>query len=231
MGDGGGRASRGCDDLGYDHDLGQNHAEVPAPGGLMEALLDPDPDRSARTLLRIARRDVDRFVDRILPEAAVLLGRLWLEDRAGFAEVTMATSRLQSVLREVDPGMEAPDAPLVAVVVPRGETHTLGAAVAAWRLRRAGASVMLLVGRPEEEVLAALGGGDLAAVCLSASGGEGATLAPLVKRLRAASGAPVVLGGSILVGRDPEAVRLACGADAVGRTPEDALTIARKGCP
>lgn len=232
MASSGGRASRGCDELDWVQDP-PAAALVPRdevePGGLVEALLDPDAERAARVVRRAATRDADRFVDEVLPEAARRLGLMWLEDRVGFAEVTVASARLQAVLREVDPGPEALDGPLVAIVVPQGETHTLGPAVAAWRLRRAGASVMMLLACEEREALAALGGGDLSAVCLSsAAGGDGSDLAPLVSRLRAASGAPVLLGGAILDGRDPEALRLASGADGVGTEPEAALHLARE---
>lgn len=230
MGDGGGRASRGYDEL-------ERRAEplMPAPGArhpfepapLVDILLDADPERSAEALRRIVRRGADRFVDVMLPEAARLLGEMWLDDRVGFAEVTVASARLQNALREVDPGPEAADAPLLAVVVPEGETHTLGAAVAAWRLRRAGASVMLLVGRTTDELETAVAGGDLGVVCVSSSaGGDGGALAPLVARLRRASGAPVLLGGSILEVAEAEMLRAASGADGVGRDPEEALALA-----
>ena len=199
---------------------------------LLDALLDPEPESAARVLRGIVVAGPDRFVDVLLPEAARRLGEMWRQDRIGFAEVTIASSRLQGALREVDqvdPGLDVPDAPLVAVVLRPGETHSLGATVAAWRLRRAGASVMLMLNLPIETIERNVGGGDLSAVCLSSSGGVDAeTLAGLVGRLRAASGAPVLLGGAILEDVDTEALRRACGADRVSREPEDALRLARE---
>ena len=117
-------------------------------GALLDALLDPDAERAAGRLRGIVAEGADHFVDALLPEVAWRLGEMWLQDRVGFADVTIAAARLQSALREVDPGPDLASGPLVAVVVPQGETHTLGAAVAAWRLRRAGASVMLVMNRP-----------------------------------------------------------------------------------
>lgn len=196
-------------------------------GALLDALLDPDAERAAERLRGIVAEGADHFVDALLPEVAWRLGEMWLQDRVGFADVTIAAARLQSALREVDPGPDLASGPLVAVVVPQGETHTLGAAVAAWRLRRAGASVMLVMNRPVAAIEDRIGGGQMGAICLSVSAsGDPEALAPLVRRLRKASGAPVLLGGAILAEWGREALLRISGADVVSWEPEDALRAA-----
>ena len=207
--------------------------EAPADGlaatpatDVTRALLDVDPTRWHRLAagLSAPRGDVAALLD-LVPAVARGLGRMWLEDRVSFAEVTMGCAALQSLLRDVAPEPPAPfDAPLVAVLLRAGETHTLGATMAAACLRREGASVMLLMGRPDAELIEAVRGGDLTSVCLSASRREDPSdLAPLVAGLRAASGAPVLLGGSILEDADPVELRRATGADRVTTDPRDAL--------
>ena len=197
---------------------------------LIAVALDPDPAWRVHGVSRLQAHGLDAaaILDLYVPEAARRLGERWLEDRASFAEVTIATAALQALVRELSVGPPAgweprASAPLVAMVVRDGETHTLGASVAAARLRRAGASVMLLMGRSDSEVVRAVRGGDLAMVCLSASAREDrATLASMIGALRAASGAPVVLGGSILCGE--EGAR-GLGADHTTDDPEAALRL------
>lgn len=193
---------------------------------LIRALLDPDPDRwrGVAATLTATGADPEALFEAVVV-AARALGQMWLDDRVSFAEVTIACAALQALLREASPEASAtPDAPLVAVAVRAGETHTLGAAMAAARLRRAGASVMLLVGRPDAELVDAVRGGDLSAVCLSASSdADLPAIARLVGRLREASGAPVLLGGAVLDGADAAALRRATGADRVTMEPCEAL--------
>jgi methylmalonyl-CoA mutase cobalamin-binding subunit len=88
------------------------------------------------------------MIDLYVPAAARLLGSQWACDTRGFAEVTIATARLQAMVRAICTrwGGEltaAPGRPSVLMVVPRGEDHTLGAIVATGQMRRMGVSVCL----------------------------------------------------------------------------------------
>lgn len=81
--------------------------------------------------------------------AARELGRLWACDRLPFTEVTMATARMQGMLRNL-PGnttssLPHPDRGALFAAVP-GETHTLGVLMAADHFRRLNWDVSVLVG-------------------------------------------------------------------------------------
>lgn len=100
---------------------------------------------------RASRVPPDRIVDLYIPEVARAMGCAWEEDRLGFAQVTIGSSRLQDLLHRmncevnadsVDPGGTG----AVLVVVPMGEQHTLGALVLAKALRRRGISVSIQIG-------------------------------------------------------------------------------------
>ncbi|ETX14998.1 regulatory protein [Roseivivax halodurans JCM 10272] len=96
-----------------------------------------------------------------IPEAARTLGALWLSDELGFASVSIATSRLQGLVAQMAPpaisetryGTETRSALLI---LPPGETHTLGIHVAAAQLRRHGLSVRLMFGPDEATFLSTL---------------------------------------------------------------------------
>ena len=209
---------------------------APSPdevAALTQAVLDPGRERRDEVIERLrARGAADAaLVEVHVPAAARRLGEMWLDDTASFVEVTMAVASLQGLVRDLTPrpdpvlGADA-RAPLVAVIVRDRETHTLGASVAAARLRRGGASVMLLMGRPDGQVVEAVREGGFSAVCVSASAREDlAGLAGLIGRLRSASRAPVLLGGSILEdgaggrGDGRASLRVATGADHVTSDP------------
>ena len=206
-------------------------------------MLDPDRGRRDDVVGRLRADGVPdaALVEAHVPAAARRLGEMWLDDTASFVEVTMAVASLQGLVRDLAPrpdpvlGADA-RAPLVAVVVRDRETHTLGASVAAAWLRRGGASVMLLMGRPDGQVVEAVREGGFSAVCVSASAREDLTgLAGLIGRLRAASGAPVLLGGSILEdgsggeGGGRASLRVATGADHVTSDPGTVLRLCGLG--
>ena len=209
--------------------MGSPPADV---GALTEAVLRPERHRRDEVVerLRVLGVPDEAVVEIHVPAAARRLGEMWLDDTASFVEVTMAVASLQGLVRDLTPHPDAvadAHAPLVAMVVRERETHTLGAAVAAARLRRGGASVMLLMGRPDGQVVEAVRGAGLSAICVSASGREDlAGLAGLIGRMRAAARAPVLLGGSILEGEGGcAALRLATGADHVTADPATVLRL------
>lgn len=164
-----------------------------------EAVLAHDPGRRSRLIavMREAHIADDAIVDHYVPEVARRIGVDWVENRLSFAEVTVASARLQAVVRELltalDPG--GPDDPAIAVFVPPGDTHTLGATVVASQLRRRGASVRLMLD-PDD----ALPDGPYDAVFVSVAASVAlANLPDFVKKLRAAyGGTPIVVGGAVL---------------------------------
>ena len=209
--------------------MGHPPADV---GALTEAVLHPDRHRRDEVVEHLRALGVpdEAVVEVHVPAAARRLGEMWLDDTASFVEVTMAVASLQGLVRDLAPRPDpvaGAQAPLVAMVVRDRETHTLGASVAAARLRRGGASVMLLMGRPDGQVVEAMRGADLSAICVSASGREDlAGLAGLIGRMRAVARAPVLLGGSILEGDGSCAsLRVATGADHVTADPGTVLRL------
>lgn len=186
------------------------------------AVLDRDPTRRAAVLAEMRMRAIpDAWVAEVLiPEVARRLGEAWSEDDKSFAEVTIGSARLQAMVRDLDPS-DASDAldeaPLLAVIVPEDEFHTLGALTLAGQLRRLGFSVKLFLGTSEAELIGALSAARFDAVLLSASQGDRfANLARLVKRMRRAlsRATPIIVGGSVV----------ACGSGARRRIGADHFT-------
>ncbi|MEL7253010.1 MAG: hypothetical protein AAGL23_02475 [Pseudomonadota bacterium] len=94
----------------------------------------------------------------LVPAVARRLGEMWVGDEASFVDVTIGSSRLQSMFKmreeEVHPLLtrrELRDGDTALMVVPEFEQHTLGAFVAADELRRAGiwARIGLLISAEE----------------------------------------------------------------------------------
>lgn len=154
-----------------------------------------------------------------IPLAAREIGERWVRDDASFAEVTIAVSRLQSLLRklEPEPGAEAvihADGPLILLLVSCDNDHTLGAMVLLGQLRRLGCSARLLVGAHPTTLGAEIGASRFDAVMISAAPGNSTiALHRLVLSLRkmGAGDAPIVIGGGI-VESEPELLRRT-GAD------------------
>lgn len=147
----------------------------------------------------------EEIVDHYIPDVARTIGQRWLEDEMTFADVTIGSSRLQALVRDVaaawDFGADDGAAPSVLVVVREGEDHSLGASIAATQLRRLGAAVRVSLCRSDREVATELRCGAYDMVALSASPSEKVKdLKDFVARLREAGGEGLktAIGGSIL---------------------------------
>lgn len=162
-----------------------------------EDLLDDLRDR------RISR---DQIIDIYIPQAAQEMGQMWCEDSIGFAKVTIATARLQSLLTLLAPPWSAKPSEIangtnVLLLLQGSDSHTLGPHVATAQLRRMGASVRILFGPRAETVLTALDSDDYDMVMFSGSRTDSlASIANLVKRIRTSGlhPPPMVLGGIVL---------------------------------
>ncbi|QYK40590.1 MAG: hypothetical protein KF887_14370 [Paracoccaceae bacterium] len=167
--------------------------------------------------------------DLYIPAAAAQLGEEWLDDRLGFAEVTLASARLQSMLRAIGAAWTA-DAALperetcVLLCVAPGEQHTLGALVLLGQLRRCGVSVRLALAPSRAELSALFAAIHFDGALISASGSSHlAQLGRFVETLRVLGPDDlcVVIGGGILQ-RVPD-VASAVGADAAATDIGQAL--------
>lgn len=129
-----------------------------------------------------------------------------MDDKIGFAEVTLASARMQAMLRAIgsawmaDNGESDADICLL-LCVPPGEQHTLGAFVLMGQLRRSGVSVRLAIGPDRAELAGIFGAMRFDGVLISASGSAHlAQVAEFVQTVRALGpeGLPVAIGGGIL---------------------------------
>ncbi len=127
-----------------------------SPGGMRQFVLDhllraalcPGGFEPAALIaeLRGHRLSVDEIIDIYIPQAAIVLGQMWVDDDASFAQVTIGSMRLQSLVGEAAAG-SVPDVVTDRtrltglVVVPANEQHFLGASVLSAQLRRLGCDV------------------------------------------------------------------------------------------
>lgn len=89
--------------------------------------------------------------DLYIPEAARRFGAAWLADEMSFCEVTIGSSRLQSILHDITGSFQDDDrrdssCGVVLVIVMAAAQHTLGGLTLAGQLRRRGVSVCLQIG-------------------------------------------------------------------------------------
>lgn len=167
--------------------------------------------------------------DLYIPALAARLGEDWMDDVAGFAEVSLATARLQAMLRAMGAAWAADAAcpgasDAIVLCTAPGEQHTLGALVLLGRIRREGVSVRLLLGPTTAELRDAFERVAPHGVLVSAAGtGRLAHLREFVKKIRQVGppGLPVVVGGGVVAWLDDAAA--ATGADLAVTSLDDAL--------
>ena len=177
---------------------------------------------------------VSDITDLYIPYVARNLGEMWVEDTAHFTDVTIATARLQAMLREVScawSGQANPSftAPNVLMIVPEGETHTLGAFVATCQLRRAGALVQLCVGEADEAAMGMVEQNDYDMIMISYGHSAGIdALRRLIQNIRYSkhTNAPIVVGGPV-VALEEDLMSLT-RADMVTDRPTEALRLCMK---
>jgi methylmalonyl-CoA mutase cobalamin-binding subunit len=180
---------------------------------LSEGVVTQDQALIDRTLAEFRRGCISpvAMADLYIPAAARLLGTRWACDSMSFAEVTIATARLQAMVRAISTrlGTDFPAASgrrSVLMVSPQGEDHTLGAVVATGQMRRMGISVCLRLRPSAGEVAELMRTRNFDAAMISMASVERleacARLVGLMRKFGAPS-LPVVVGGAItLSGRD-----------------------------
>ncbi len=191
--------------------------------GITGRALECDAEGSRRILQRlyVAGASFSDLQIGLLAPAARRLDRLWREDAVSFLDVTLAAGSIQQMMRFVALDLVAhcpgPAIARTILVAPApGETHVLGAAMAAEFFRRDGWNV-LYEPSPTRSSLAtrvALGWIDVVGLSVTARP-DIDELATTIGRLRAASSNPdllVIAGGEAMVS-DPALVT-AIGADA-----------------
>jgi MerR family transcriptional regulator, light-induced transcriptional regulator len=196
-------------------------AVTSSDGSALEAL-KPDLRRH-----RVSDADL---VDIYFPKVARNLGVDWEMDRISFAALSIAVARMQAFLRDVgakwaSDGSDPQNVATVLVLVPDGETHTLGPMTVVGQLRRRGISVSLRIAAKAEDIKAILRSKSFDGVIVSVACWENLALCGrLVKALKDGSGGMlrVALGGAVLFnGIDAKA---ATGADIATNDLTAALT-------
>ena len=150
----------------------------------------------------------DDIYQSVVPDAARLLGEMWLYDEATFVDVTTGASRLQGLLREKkqdDKGFwmdrSIPLGQSILLVIPQFEDHSLGAFVAADQFRRHGIWVHLAIGLEAGEVVDLVAGGRFAMVGFTLSTGNSLDkMTDMVSDIRAGVSEcpPLIIGGSVV---------------------------------
>jgi methanogenic corrinoid protein MtbC1 len=123
------------------------------------ALVSNDPRTLSEALAEARRTRTTNadLIDQVFPAVAQQVGCDWADDRLSFAAVTLAMSRLQVLARKIEnslPVSQALDGPSFLIVLPQGEQHSFGSQVLASQLRRAGASVRLVIGTGDRNLRA-----------------------------------------------------------------------------
>lgn len=112
---------------------------------MVRLVIEEPVGRAFAHVLRLRARGVslEAIFLHLLAPAANLLGDMWVDDTADFATVTIATSRLQQILRELAPEFQLQNAarphgtPALLVAAP-GDQHTFGVSMLQELFRRQG---------------------------------------------------------------------------------------------
>ena len=141
-----------------------------------------------------------------IPDVARLLGDYWVNNKLSFVEVTLATSRLQTLAREferlyigsINSGTNGPE---ILLITPKGEQHTFGAQMASRKLRRLGASPYLSINHGKSEIKKILNKQNFKLIGLSLSEyklcdrqSELSSIIAMIKKLKI----PIIAGGSLV---------------------------------
>jgi MerR family transcriptional regulator, light-induced transcriptional regulator len=191
-------------------------------------------DSSLSHVERIRARGIslDAIFLHLLAPAAHLLGEMWVDDTADFATVTIATSRLQHILRELACEFHGRKrasriGPRALVVALPGDQHTFGVAMMQEFLRHDGWAVCGDIPDCRQDLVDLAGVSPYRVIGISVSCDtvpEG--LASLIKDLRRAALDPrcrVVVGGRLFLAH-PDLVKVV-GADGAAT---DAQTATRQ---
>ena len=212
-------------DLAYSDTIVQRLTEaVQSDNAALIEALKPD--------MRRARISPAMLADIYIPEAARRLGKAWDDDTLTFADVTIGTVRLQSILRDISSDW-ASDARKMAhlggsvlLLLPEKEHHTLGPLIVTGQLRRRGVSVCLQLATADGEWKSILRRRHFDGVIISV-GWEGklAAAAQLVGTIKHVTKGkmPVAMGGAVLTRLD--AILDCEGADIVTNDLDKALCV------
>jgi methanogenic corrinoid protein MtbC1 len=144
------------------------------------------------------------IIDVCIPEAARRAGQMWVDDKASFATVTFASSRLYALCKALSDNWDMrprrTGQPTILVAIAPGEQHMIGSVVMTSQLRRMGCSVQLIAGAKQKEVVSCIRRGRFDAALISCAGTQALDNAVrLITRIRSEINRPprLVIGGAI----------------------------------
>ncbi len=210
-----------------------NHLDPRLLSRLHDAMLSPNARHGRDAVRKAVEAGVksEDIADFYIPTLARGYGDLWCEDELTFGEVTIAVSRLQTVLRDLEADWPcANDNPnsqaTLLLIVPQDVFHTLGAFVLSGQLRRKGISVKMVLGGNSETIAKELSHSAFSAIFVSASQIDTLqSLRSIIDAVRDATECtpPIVVGGAILEVETAETVKTETGADYATAQIEEAL--------
>ena len=185
--------------------------------------------------LRGHRLSTDELIDLYVPLVAHRLGDMWMNDTLSFADVTIGSMRLQSLLgvasAEQAPVIWRPGALQLGalVVVPEGEQHFLGASAVSAQLRRLGVTASVSISEREAEILARIEMEAPDMVLFSVARVQALDVVERnVKTIKAAiRPAPVLAIGGALRG-DPKGIMTKTGVDLVAEKSKEVVGFCTK---
>ncbi len=200
---------------------------------LCEALISSSDTSHKVVVASLLARGVtnDELYQVYVPQAAELLGEMWVADRVSFVDVTVGAGRLQKLFRDrpADLGSSVPAATIplgqsVLVAIPTFEQHSLGAFVVADNLRRHGIWVHMAVSLEAHEIAELVTHNRFMMIGISVSApGNIDKTAGLVTFLRAKLDhvPPVVVGGMAV--KDRASIERKTGADFAVKSAREAI--------
>lgn len=185
--------------------------------------------------LQRRRVTADEIMEQYLPHAVGQIGQAWHDEDLSILQASMACARIQNLLRELGRALTSDLSGRVhdgrvLLTLPVGEQHTLGAMLAANKLRRRGISVKVMLLPRIEDLCELAVRSHFHAVFFSVS--NQTSLLPcamMVRELRQAMSRnlPVVIGGGLVSsgvdGNDPRRIAEVTGADVVTNDIDHAL--------
>jgi len=198
---------------------------------LIRAAMTGDPEVLANLSVEFRRLRIpaDVAVDTYVPAAVDKIGDAWHNDEIDILDATLATCRLQNLVREFGRAWSADSASAnsnraVLMVVPEGEQHTLGTMIATTQLRRLGVSVCVQLSPSRALLSDTLQNRRYDAVFISVANLHSLEAAEnIVKtvKLRRRSQMPMIVGGAIVA--HDNVAHSTIGADLTTRNIREAL--------
>jgi len=203
---------------------------------LCDALLSTDLTICDQLVMSLITGGVlpNDLIDHVIPAAARQLGDDWLLDSRSFADVTIGTSRLQQIVRNLETSRTRENLVNIVerralLIVPKSEQHTLGSVIVANQLRRHGVRVEVAFDTRVENLRSNIDVQKFFMVGVSLGTDKSVErVGSIITDLRNFGvNAPIALGGRALSGSQEDIVS-AIGADFFAKNAREALDLCDK---